>query len=215
MKVSDILLKVRYELAEPTPSEWKNDELVSYMNDGFASAWRLAAELHHHMVETEDDITIPAGERSVHLSSAPVNLSPPLKLIEAFVGGRPLPYVHPSQMPRDERAGVDMWTVAGLDELRVWGTPEEETVLTLRWVREPELLRYEPTTLTDSDVPLPSSILELLVNFVIAKAQNRLGGKPAMEMQLFQQYRRDVMRALEIREPTLVTCSGYWISGLR
>ena len=211
MKVSDILLKVRYELAEPTPSEWKNEELVSYMNDGFASAWRLAAELHHPMVESEDTITIPADTDTIHLEQPPVG-SPPLKMIEVFLDGARLPYVQPHEIPRGAHSRIEMWTLAGLDRFKVWGTPAEETDVLLRWVREPELLRLEPSTLTDSDVPLPSSILELLVNFVIAKAQNRLGGKPAMEMQLFQQYRRDVMRALEIREPTLVTCNGYWVA---
>lgn len=205
MRVSDIVRKVRYELAEPTASEWKDDELVSYLNDGFASAWRLAAELHHPLVEQTDDVTILAEENSVQLPS------PPLKMISVTLDAAVLPYEHPGDLPTREYSKIEMWTVEGLDTLRVWGTPAEETTLTVRLVREPDILRLEASTLTDDEVPMPSSVLELLVNFVIMKAQNRLGGRPQMEASLYQQYKRDVMRALEIREPPLVTCNGYWI----
>lgn len=205
MRVSDIVRKVRYELAEPTPSEWRDDELVSYLNDGFASAWRLAAELHHPLVEQVDDVTIPAGENSAQLPS------PPLKMISVALGGAYLPYAYPRDMPAGSHSRVEQWTLVGLDTLQVWGTPEEGIDLRVRLVREPDVLRLESSTLTDDDVPMPSSVLELLVNFVIMKAQNRLGGRPQMEASLYQQYRRDVMRALEIREPPLVTCDGYWV----
>ena len=86
MRVSDIVRKVRYELAEPTASEWKDDELVSYLNDGFASAWRLAAVLHHPLVEQTDDVTILAEENSVQLPS------PPLKMISVTLDAAVLPY---------------------------------------------------------------------------------------------------------------------------
>lgn len=211
MRVSDVLTKVRYELAEPTPSEWDDKELVSFLNDGFASAWRLAAELHHPLVEQVDTVLVPAGESSVRLEF------PPLKMISVSCDGRKLAYAPPSSMPEPRGGPFSLWTIIGLDVLQLWATPEleegaEGTPLSLRWVREPDILRLEPTTLTDDEIPMPSSVLELLVNFVVAKAHNRLGGSPKMEMSFWQQYRRDVMRALEIREPTLLSCAGYWIS---
>lgn len=205
MRVSDVLTKVRYDLAEPLPSEWSDGELLSYLNDGFALVWRLAAELHHPIVEQVDTVLIPAGASSVSLSGVPH------KVISLLNGGETMRYAPPSSMPPPRGGGLSLWTLTGLSTLSVWGTPESDTALTMRWVREPDLLRWDATTLLDDEIPMPSAILELLVNFVVVKAHNRLGGSPKMETSFFQQYRRDAMRALEIREPDLLTCSGYWI----
>lgn len=207
MNVSDVILRVRYELAEPIPSEWKDLELVSYVNDGFSIAWRLAAELHHSLVERTDLMPLLAGESVIEVDPVP------LKVIAIHRENRPLSYRIPSEVPALGLTGnPTVWTLEGVDRLRFFPVPEEDVALSVRWTQEPQMLRLEPSTLTDDTIPLPSAVIDMLVQFVIMKAHNRLGGHPSMETNMVGQYQRDVMRALETREPGLVTCGGDWLS---
>lgn len=78
MRVSECIEKVRHELAEPSESEWKNAELVSYANDGFAIAWRLASELNHPIV-----VSIHAPARGATVAGKSPVAAPSWKFISA------------------------------------------------------------------------------------------------------------------------------------
>ena len=208
MRVSECIEKVRHELAEPSESEWKNAELVSYANDGFAIAWRLASELNHPIVERTDPVTFGAGVADATLSYEPLRI-----ISVSLPSGAPLKYGRPSDIPAAATATAPtLWTLIGLNTLRIWATPISEVILGVRGVMEPQTLLWDPVTSQDDEIPLPGAACDLIVQFVLTKAYTRLGGKPQMESSFYAQYRRDLMRLFEVREPYLETCRGDWIS---
>ena len=94
MRVSECIEKVRHELAEPSESEWKNAELVSYANDGFAIAWRLASELNHPIVERTDSVTFGAGVVDATLPYEPLRV-----ISVSLPSGSPIAYRRPYDIP--------------------------------------------------------------------------------------------------------------------
>lgn len=206
MRVSEGIAKARHELAEPTESEWTDEELASYLNDGFAVAWRAIAEQESPIIERIDSLTFAAGIGTALLESVP------LRVLGVWNSdNRDIPYRTPEDLFRSGDANpMTMWTVSGLRSLLVRGIPAAETTVSARWIPEPPALLWDPVTSQDDEIPLPAVACDLIVQFVLMKAYNRLGGRPQLESTFLQQYRRDVVRALEIREPPLLTCAGYW-----
>ena len=208
MRVSECIEKVRHELAEPSESEWKNAELVSYANDGFAIAWRLASELNHPIVERTDSVTFGAGVVDETLPYEPLRV-----ISVSLPSGSPIAYRRPYDIPAVATATAPtLWTLIGMDTLRIWATPIAEVILGVRGVMEPQTLLWDPVTSQDDEIPLPGAACDAIVQFVLTKAYTRAGGKPQMESSFYAQYRRDLMRLFEVREPYLETCRGDWIS---
>ena len=209
MRVSECIEKVRHELAEPSESEWKNAELVSYANDGFAIAWRLASELNHPIVERTDSVTFGAGVVDATLPYEPLRV-----ISVSLPSGTSIEYRRPSDIPVAAATATapTLWTLIGMDTLRIWATPIAEVILGVRGVMEPQTLLWDPVTSQDDEIPLPGAACDAIVQFVLTKAYTRAGGKPQMESSFYAQYRRDLMRLFEVREPYLETCRGDWIS---
>lgn len=224
MRVSDVLTRVRQELTEPIPSEWSNAELVSYLNAGFQTMWRRASEVGAPFLFSRLTLTCPAnvnevsllGEETVPPGNNAVSIQRALSLTMGLSEGeRRLLYIRPERFPFSAAmAGdPDRWTLVNSIEypsILVFPTPREERTLCFTYIPSPPKLRYDTTTLADDEIPLPSQFCDLLVSWTVARAYNRLGGKPDLELSIMSSHANEFERLLELYVPSLLAGRGPW-----
>lgn len=220
MRVSDVLTRVRNELAEPTPSEWSNAELVAYLNSGFQTMWRRASEIGAPFLQSRLTLTCPASANEIDLSEEETDDAEPVavsvqRALGLAEGARRLLYVRPERFPfaATGSGDPDRWTLSGgpsAPSILLFPTPTEAKTLHLTYIQSPGTLRYDPTTLTDDEIPLPDQFCDLLVSWTVARAYNRLGGKPDLELSLASSQMGEFERLLEAHTPQLLTGRGPW-----
>lgn len=204
MKASELIALVRHELAEPVEKEWKTAELMSYLNHAVSTIWRRCMERHSPLVETTETVNFLAGVKTALMAQVP------LRMVKVATADDV--ELVPS-LPRNMKIVGDgtpqVYALSGLKSLEVWPTPSAATALTVRYVPEAPFLVLNETV--DSNSPFPEAFDDMLVQFVLVRAYNRVEAKAIVEQNFYETFGRELDRLLEERMPILLTGYGPWV----
>lgn len=203
-RVSDIIRLARVELKG---LEWKDPELVDYLNAGFTLFWQKAIDWNSPLVESVEVVTVPGGETSVELQAVPLRI-----LTVRRPDGRELVPETDGNLtyPMQPALSHEWYLIEGLQTLRAYPPVEDPVQLTVCMVSDAPVLQLIPTQDIDDIIPLPDGVRDLLANWVIMRAQNRAENKSQAEAGFWGLHESRLRFLLCTRTPILKTCRGYW-----
>ena len=194
----DLLPRVRYDLSEVTAVTWSDDELYTYMNEGYKLIYNIISAEAPEWLLTQVSITAPSGSFLIDL---------PTDCMYVRSISRKDDGVFLSKVPVEDcwkmtttSGNPSYWARYGQNQLLIAPKPQEDTDLYLFYIP------YAQDLSSTDEIPLPAPFHQFIVEYAVIRAHNR-NERPSLVEQNFLVLKLDMIRSILNAEGSLMTAS--------
>lgn len=201
IKISDLIRRIRSMAHDRQQIEYSDDDLMLYINDGLRFVRRIVMDVYPSMLADVDfDGVLEAGENTVYL------FDPISHIIDVRIYGKPLNIINPRVIEDSKAQGrPKYYWLVGYDKIRVWPVPNAPVEYSITGIKD-----FEPLTLDDDELPIPSDLEEFVYEYCILRASFTNEFDMSQESQLMVTIVNGIQQMARTFNPPGVKVGGYW-----